>query len=224
MKRKKSDKADLEKKRVLFFQLGMAISLSLVLLALEWSCTEKNDYTFIGSDKYLFEEEMTEITYMEENDPPVPRPTDVYEIEIVDDDEVIEDVIDIDAETTIDELFNYVFTDQDDEDTEVLPFFLVEEKPGFNNGGVEKFRSYVGENIKYTSAAVGLGLFGKVFVQFTVNEKGRVTDAKILRGIDPLLDNEVLRVVESSPLWTPGKQRGKAVRVTFTMPVNFELQ
>ncbi len=224
MKQKKAAKADVEKKRGVFFQVGMAISLSLVLIAFEWPSAEKNNYAFINSHDYVFEEEMTDITYLEKKKPPVPRPPDVYKIEIVDDDEIIEDEILIDVETDILEAINYVFTDQEDEDTEPVTFFLVEEKPGFRSGGVEKFRSYIVESIKYSSEAVGMGLFGKVFVQFTVNEKGKVTNVKILRGIDPLLDNEVLRVIQSSPLWTPGKQRGKPVKVTFTIPVNFELQ
>lgn len=223
MKQKKTGKADLEKKRLLFFQTGLAISLSLVLIAFEWPSVETKNHLYINSDDFVFEEEMTDITYLEKKKIPEFRPPDVYMIEIKDDDEIIEEEIIIDVETDIWETINYFNTDFDDEDTETVPFFRVEEKPGFRNGGVEEFRRYIGENVDYSAEAVDLGLSGKVFVQFTVNRNGKVTDVKILRGVDPMLDNEVLRVIQSSPLWTPGKQRGKPVKVRYTIHVNFKL-
>jgi protein TonB len=222
MKQKKVKRVDLEKKRFLFFQIGLLISLALVLIAFEWPGYEKNNQTLLYSYDEVFDEEMTEITFLEKKMPPEVRPPVAYTIEIVDNDEIIEDPIIIeDVETDIWEGINYIL---DDEDTEALPFFIVEERPGFNNGGVEEFRRYVAENIIYSEEALGLELFGKVFVEFTVDKTGKVTNVKIIRGIDPMLDNEVLRVIQSSPLWTPGKQRGKPVKVSYTMPVNFALQ
>ena len=222
MKHKKANNADLEKKRLLFFQVGLAISLSLVLIAFEWPSIEKNKRTLYDNYGNVFEEELTDITYLEKKMPPEVKPPVVYEIEIVDDDEeIIEEEIIVDVETNIWESIEYIINE---EDTEPVPFFIVEEKPGFRNGGLEEFRRYVAQNIEYSVEALGLGLFGKVFVEFTVNKKGKVTNVKILRGIDPLLDNEVLRVIQSSPSWIPGKQRGKPVKVSYKMPVNFALQ
>jgi protein TonB len=224
MKQKKTGKADLEKKRLLFFQFGLAISLSLVLIAFEWPSAEIKNQLHLNSDDYVFEEEMTDITYLEKKMKPEFRPPDVYKIEIVNDDEIIEEEIIIDVETNIWETINYFNTNFDDEVEETIPFFRVEEKPGFRNGGVDEFRRYVVENVIYPREAVSMSLCGKVFVEFTVNEKGKVTNVRLLRGVDPMLDIEALRVIQSSPLWTPGRQRGKPVKVTFTIPVNFELQ
>jgi TonB family protein len=103
-------------------------------------------------------------------------------------------------------------------------FFVVEDMPGFQGGGPEQFRQYISENLRYPQAAASNGVHGRVFVQFVVQADGKVTDAKIVRGVDPLLDREALRVVMSSPKWTPGMQRGEPVAVAFTFPINFVLQ
>ncbi len=104
-------------------------------------------------------------------------------------------------------------------------FFVVEEMPTFNGGdaGVE-FRKYIGENLEYPEVAAENGISGRVVVQFTVNAKGVVEDAAIVRSADPALDEEALRVVMSSPTWQPGKQEGKKVNVQFTFPINFVLK
>ena len=103
-------------------------------------------------------------------------------------------------------------------------FFIVEEMPDFQGGGQDAFRRYISENLRYPQVAADNGTEGRVFVQFVVNEDGAVSDATIVRGIDPSLDREALRVVMSSPRWTPGRQRGEPVRVAFTFPINFVLQ
>lgn len=103
-------------------------------------------------------------------------------------------------------------------------FFIVEEMPGFQGGGQDAFRRYIAENLHYPEAAVENGIAGRVFVQFLVKADGSVADAKIARGVNPLLDEEALRVVMSSPAWMPGRQRGQAVDVAFTFPINFVLQ
>lgn len=102
-------------------------------------------------------------------------------------------------------------------------FFVVEEMPSFQGKGGEGFREYLAKNIIYPEEAKKNGITGKVYVQFTVNAKGEVTDVKVVRGANPLLDKEAIRVTESSPLWQPGKQKGKSVAVQFTFPINFEL-
>jgi protein TonB len=102
-------------------------------------------------------------------------------------------------------------------------FFIVEEMPGFQGQSPEEFKSYLSENLRYPEIAAENGISGKVFVKFAVNSKGKVVDVVILRGVDPSLDKEAIRVVKSSPMWTPGKQRGKEVKVQFTFPVYFVL-
>lgn len=102
-------------------------------------------------------------------------------------------------------------------------FFVVDEMPAFMDGGINRFLQYVQENIIYPEAAAEAGIEGRVMLSFVVNEKGKLTDAKILRSADPLIDAEALRVVNSSPKWKPGMQRGKPVKVSFTVPIIFSL-
>lgn len=104
-------------------------------------------------------------------------------------------------------------------------FFIVEEMPCFGGGeGPDGFREYIAENLKYPEEAAKNKISGRVFIQFVVEADGSVSNVKIVRGVDPLLDAEAIRVVESSPNWEPGKQRGQNVRVSFTFPLNFVLQ
>jgi len=103
-------------------------------------------------------------------------------------------------------------------------FLVVEEMPSFGSGTANDFRSYVSANMKYPEVAAENGIQGRVFVQFVVEADGRITNVKVLRGVDPALDKEAVRVIESSPKWNPGKQRGKPVRVSYTFPITFVLQ
>ena len=97
--------------------------------------------------------------------------------------------------------------------------------PTFNGGEPAiEFRKYIAQNLRYPDIAAENGISGRVIVQFAVNSKGRIVDAVVVAGVDPALDKESIRVVMTSPPWTPGKQRGKAVKVLFTFPINFVLQ
>lgn len=103
-------------------------------------------------------------------------------------------------------------------------FTVVEEMPTFQGGNINKFREWVQRNVKYPDIAKENGIQGKVFVMFLVDKEGSVQNVTILRGVDPSLDTEVIRVVKSSPTWAPGKQDGEVVPVKFTITVNFQLQ
>jgi len=103
-------------------------------------------------------------------------------------------------------------------------FFIVEEMPSFQGKGENGFREYIAKNLRYPEIAAENGISGRVYVQFAVNSKGQVVDAVVVRGIDPALDQEALRVVTSSPRWEPGRQRGTPVKVQFTFPINFILE
>lgn len=104
------------------------------------------------------------------------------------------------------------------------PFIIVEENATFKGGDVNSFRSWVQQNIVYPPIAAEAGISGKVFVQFCVNSKGMVCDVKVLRGVHPELDKEVVRCINNSPGWVPAKQGGKAVKQQFVMPIMFQLQ
>lgn len=97
---------------------------------------------------------------------------------------------------------------------------VVEVKPEFP-GGMGAMMEYFAANIKYPETAAKANIQGRVIVRFVVDTEGNVTEPEIVRGVDPALDAEAIRVVSSMPRWTPGKQDGKAVRVRFVMPVNF---
>jgi len=105
---------------------------------------------------------------------------------------------------------------------EPVNFYVIEEKPEFP-GGIEAINKWIVDNVKYPGIAKENGVTGKVFVQFVIDKNGKVTDVQILRGVDPYLDKEAMRVVSDMPSWTPGKQRGKAVKVSFQLPINFKL-
>ena len=100
---------------------------------------------------------------------------------------------------------------------------VCEEMPEFP-GGMQECMKWLGKNIKYPAAAIEKGTQGRVIVQFVVEKDGSITNAKVVRSVDPLLDAEALRVISSSPKWKPGKQEGEPVRVKYTLPVAFRLQ
>jgi TonB family protein len=102
-------------------------------------------------------------------------------------------------------------------------FYIVEEMPEFP-GGEAALRSFIAQAIQYPQEAHEKGIQGKVYITFVVSKEGMVKDSKIARGVDPLLDNEALRVVNELPQWQPGKQRGKEVNVSYTVPIQFVLQ
>lgn len=103
-------------------------------------------------------------------------------------------------------------------------FTVVEKMPSFMGGDFDTFRAWIAKNIKYPPIAAKNGIQGKVYIQFVINKDGTVSDASVLRGADPVLDQEALRVVESSPVWEPGSQRSQLVAVKATTVVNFVLQ
>ena len=106
---------------------------------------------------------------------------------------------------------------------EVIPFQLVEEKPSFMGGDANAFSKWVHERLVYPEIAKKNGVQGRVTLQFTVDTDGTVKNVKVLRGVDPSLDKEAVRVVSMSPKWTPGRQKGRAVSVTYIFPVIFQL-
>ncbi len=226
MEVKKSPKADLESKKSVFMQIGLVVVLSLVLIAFEWSTTDVSAETFAMAEDVEAEEEIVPITRQEEVKPPPPPPppkvTDV--LNIVDDDVEIEEELEIE-DTEVDENMEIDFEMvEEEEETEDAPvFFIVEEMPEFP-GGELALRKYIGQSVKYPVIAQENGIQGRVYVQFVVNTKGEVEQVKIARGVDPNLDKEAIRVVQSMPKWKPGKQRGKAVKVSYTVPINFQLQ
>ncbi|MBI9055378.1 MAG: energy transducer TonB [Bacteroidales bacterium] len=227
MEVKKTDKANLEKKRGMFLQLGYVVVLGLVLLAFEWGTrpAEINSLGELG-DMDL-EEEIIPITRQQNEPPPPPPPPQTTEvINIVDDDVEIEDELILDdTEADQDDAIEIVeFEEEEEEVNEQEVFFVVEDMPTFQGKTSDAFRIYIQQNLNYPVIAQENGVSGRVFVQFDINGQGNVTNVIVVRGVDPSLDKEAVRVVKSSPKWAPGKQRGRPVNVRFTFPIVFQLQ
>lgn len=227
MEIKKSPKADLEGKKGIFFEIGLTLALAVLLFAFEWKTSTEEVGQFQTPAEEQVEEEIIPITQQMLKPPPPPPPapklTDL--IDIVEDDTNIDDDLEIlDAE---DESENQVvdnvtdFGDYGDEDTgESEVFVVVEDMPSFPGGNVQK---WISKNVKYPVLAMENGIQGKVYIQFVIEKDGSITDVKVIRGVDASLDKEAVRVVQAMPKWKPGKQRGKAVRVSYTLPINFQL-
>jgi protein TonB len=225
MEIKKSKKADLERKRSLFLEIGLVCSLAVVLVAFEWTSRPKDNQLLMSMQSGDAEEDIIPVTrQQQEQPPPPPPPPQVIEvINIVEDDVDIDEVdfesMDADEDTE----FDFVpIAEEEEAEDEV--FFIVEDMPLFQGGPKDDFRKYIQENLQYPQIAAENGISGRVFVQFAVNAKGEVCDVVVVRGVDPALDKEAVRVVKSSPKWTPGKQRGRPVKVQFTFPIVFVLQ
>lgn len=226
MEIKKSPKADLENKKAVFMQIGLVVALSLVLIAFEWTTTDVAIGSMQMTEDVAAEEEIIPITRQEEVKPPPPPPppkvSDV--LNIVEDDVELDDELELmDTEANENTEIDYQAIEVVEEEEDAPVFFIVEQMPVFP-GGEEALRKYIAQSVKYPAIAQENGIQGRVFVAFVVNTKGEVTDVKIARGVDPNLDKEAIRVVSNMPKWTPGKQRGKAVKVSYTVPINFVLQ
>jgi len=226
MEEKKSPKANLENKKLMFMQIGMVISLFIAWLAFNHKSYDKReiDPSLLRQTEVL-DEEMVEITKQEEPKPqPVEMPKQTTQLEIVEDDVEVED-IEINAEVEQNEVIEeYVAPEVvEDEVVEQEIFKIVEEMPSFP-GGEAKLMEFVAKNVKYPQIARETGIPGRVFVNFVVEPDGSVSNVSVLRGIGGGCDEEAMRVVKTMPKWKPGKQRGKPVRVQYMLPVNFKLQ
>jgi periplasmic protein TonB len=227
MEVKKSPKADLESKRSVFLMVGLVLALGLTLVAFEYRSAPKKTDTLGQLQMQDIEEEIIPITREQEVQPPPPPPPQVVEVlNIVDDEMEIDDDLKIDTEVTADMIIDVAPVIQtrkevEEEDTQV--FFIVEDMPEFP-GGELALRQFIANSIKYPVIAQENGIQGRVYVTFVVDADGSVSEPRIARGVDPSLDKEALRVVGMLPKWKPGRQRGKPVRVSYTVPINFQLQ
>ena len=223
MEIKKSEKANLENKKLLFVEIGLIISLLIVYIALEWTSKETQTAVLEDNTEILIEEEIIS-TNMETPPPPPAAPKIPVlsdQIDIVDDEIELEDdmFMNLEDDSSLGvEIMDYV------EVEEAIPFQLVEEKPSFQGGDANQFSKWVNSRLVYPEIAKENGVQGRVTLQFTVEKDGSVTKVRVLRGVDPSLDKEAVRVVSMSPKWKPGKQRDRAVPVTYTFPVIFQLR
>ena len=199
--------------------------LSLIYIALEWTKQEVTIYDNVALDVIL--EDEIEIIQTAEVLPPPPPPEvpEVIEVlNVVEDDVETAEII-IDTEDDKDKQVVIQAPIQGpviEEDTDVV-FMVVESMPSFPGGDAALFK-YLSDNIKYPVIAQESGIQGRVICQFVVNRDGSIVDIEVVRSVDRSLDAEAIRVISGMPKWSPGKQRGKTVRVKYTLPVNFRLQ
>ena len=232
MEVKKSPKADLEGKRSTWLLIGYVITLAIMFVAFEWSERDVQIDTSQAVADVVFEEEIEiPITEQPEEVTPPPAPVEapaiVETLTIVDDDMDVESTQIASSEETGQAVeISYVppTVEEEEEVAEEEIFEVVEQMPEFPNGGMAGLMQFLSKNIKYPTIAQENGTQGRVTVQFVVNRDGSIVDAKVIRGVDPYLDKEALRVINSMPKWKPGMQRGEPVRVKYTVPVMFRLR
>jgi protein TonB len=226
MEIKKSPKADLQNKRGLLLEIGLAVSLALVIVAFAYTPKEHR-VEKVDLNYGPVEVEMNEIT---RNDQKPPEPPKKVEVKVITD---LLQVVTNDTKITTD----VEFADFD-EDTEVIqtveikeeeviddqPFLVAETMPSFQGGDLNTFRSWVQSNVKFPQIALENGIQGRVVLSFVIEKDGRLTNIQVLQTPDRSLSEEAIRVLNKSPKWSPGKQRNQVVRVKYTLPVDFRVQ
>ncbi|MBQ3673934.1 MAG: energy transducer TonB [Paludibacteraceae bacterium] len=226
MQVKKSEKASLENDKLVYVLMGFVFVLSLCYVALEWTEREVTKYEVSDTD-FLFEEEV-EIQQTSQETPPPPPPPQVQEVEVlnvVEDDKEVESIeVNTEDDKEVEVVIAAPVEAPEEEEEEEVVFVVVEKMPEFP-GGQQALFKYLSENVKYPVIAQENGIQGRVICQFVVNRDGSIVDVEVVRsGGDPSLDKEAVRVIKSMPKWKAGQQRGKPVRVKYTVPVNFKLQ
>lgn len=227
MEVKKSPKADLEGKKTTWLLVGYMVVLACMFVAFEWSHRDIKIDTSQAVADVVFEEEIIPITETpEQQAPPPPEAPKVAELlEIVDDKAQVDEptaIFDEDNAPKVEVKYVPVQVVETEPEEQTI-FEVVEHMPEFP-GGQAALMQYLAKNIKYPTIAQENGTQGRVIVQFVVNRDGSIVDAKVVRSVDPYLDKEALRVINTMPKWKPGMQRGKPVRVKYTVPVMFRLQ
>ena len=230
MEIKKSEKASLQNKRLLFTEIGLVVALLAVYIGFNWTSKDAQVAALEDTTKVLVEEEM--IAIPDQLPPPPPEAPNIPvlsdQIDIVEDDIKVDDdmFMNLEDDNSAIEIQDYkeAVVEEEEVEEEAIPFQLVETKPSFNGGDANEFSKWVNSRLVYPEIAKENGVQGRVTLSFTVEADGRVTNVKVLKCVDESLDKEAVRVVSSSPKWTPGKQRDRKVKVTYTFPVYFMLR
>ena len=234
MQPKKNPKADLNKDRNLYFVIGLTLVLGVTWGAIEYKTYEKV-FDLAALDMLEDDDEDIPITEQLKTPPPPPPPPPAPEvIEVVEDEEEVEETVIESTETDQDEIIiEEIEVEEVFEDIDV-PFAVIEDVPIFP--GCEsvaksqrracfqdKINQHIRRNFRYPEIAQEMGIQGRVYVNFIIAKDGSITNIR-MRGPDKNLENEAQRIISRLPQMTPGKQRGRAVRVPFSIPITFRLQ
>ena len=240
MEIKKSEKADLEKHKSTSLLIGYIVALALLFACFEYTTRDYVEHEpVIYAASAVSEEEVIPITqpiFQAAPAPPANAPQVFEVLNVVDNNKEIAEEEEIESTEASTEAISGPsgpvvtgpvvtgpVTAVEEETDEGQIFQVVEQMPEFP-GGMEALMKYLQKNIKYPSRAQDNNVQGRVMVTFVVNKDGTIVDPEVIKAVDKDLDNEALRVVKSMPKWNPGKQRGKPVRVKYTVPVTFRLQ
>lgn len=224
MELKKTESADLTKKSSFFFSIGLTLTMALVLTAFEWKEMEEQAELVAGKTTNTADE-ILEVPPTEQPPPPPPQVQQPQVVEVPDEEKIEEDIkvnldVEMNEETKVEEI--EIKVEEPKEDVDMI--FTIVEETATPKGGMAAFYKYVGSKMKYPPQATRMGVEGKVYVEFVINRDGSIVDVRVVRGIGAGCDEEAVRVVEASPAWNPGKQRGKPVRQKYTLPIQFKLQ
>jgi len=237
MQPKKNEKADLSKNSSLYFVIGLSLILLISWQAIEWKTYDKSLYGYEALDVEEDDDEEIPITEQLKTPPPPPPPPPPAPevIEVVEDEEEVEETVIESTETNEDEIVEVeeVEIEEDFEDVDV-PFAVIEDVPIFpgcekvakserRNCFQEKMNTHIRKNFRYPEIAQEMGIQGRVYVNFIIAKDGSISNIR-MRGPDKNLEAEAQRIISKLPQMTPGKQRGRPVRVPFSIPITFRLQ
>ena len=220
---KKNPKADLNRTTGLFFNVGLVLSLLIVIFAFEKKVYDDGSLVDLNAQTEEFEDLM-DIPQTQQPPPPPPKKIQPEIIEVPDEEEIEDEIeIDLDVEMTESTVIEEVVFDDAPAEEEVDEIFTIVEDQPTPEGGMAAFYQFVQKNLKYPAQARRMGIEGKVFVQFVVDKDGTLTEVKAVKGIGAGCDEEAVRVIEGAPKWKPGKQRGRSVKVRMILPITFKL-
>jgi protein TonB len=236
MQPKKSEKADLSKNSSLYFVIGLSLILLISWQAIEWRTYEKV-YAYEALNVEDEDDEEIPITEQLKTPPPPPPPPPPAPevIEVVEDEEEVEETVIESTETNEDEIIEVEEVEIEEEFDDVdVPFAVIEDVPIFpgcekvakserRNCFQEQMNKHIRKNFRYPEIAQEMGIQGRVYVNFIISKDGSISNIR-MRGPDKNLEKEAQRIISKLPNMTPGKQRGRAVRVPFSIPITFRLQ
>jgi len=230
METKKNPKADLEKRRGLYLEIGMVVILVASFLAFNVKSYDKDDFVIPGFNMT----EVVEVLPVPTTPPPPPPPpapeipeVSTTELSIVDNGKDIETEVEFNAQDDENNVNIQIVPRVDvevDDDVEEDVIVLVPEMDPEFPGGMEALYNYLAQNIKYPTLARETGITGKVYVSFVVERDGSIANIKVERDIGGGCGQEAIRALKSMPKWIPGKQKGRPVRVQFHLPVSFMMK
>lgn len=226
MEIKKNPKVDVQNKRSILLEIGLAVALLIVIVAFLYTPKEYR-IEKVELEQAIVEEEITEITRQDQKPPQAIKRTEIT---------VITDVLNIvtnDAKVSTDVDFAEFAEDveiiqqvavQEEQIIDDQPFIKVEQMPSFMGGDLMTFRNWVQSQVRYPQIAQENNISGRVLLMFVVERNGTLTNIQVLQTPDSSLSDEAIRVLKTSPKWTPGRQRNQTVRVKYTLPIDFRIQ